>query len=269
MNNKLNVKAVVMVVGLGVLIVGFQNCSRVDFTSTDALTSKGAANGDTDQVTILIDEAQPEQEQASNEPQPEEQDVTAPDDTAMPQPEIPDVAKEEEQQPTTPDTQMPEPKKEDVVVNPMPEQPDTQQPETQQPVAPPISDEAKPFYAECESKRKKAALPLSAGASVENLSGSKSFSASSLNKVRELSGNQSFQQSGETVGSIELVEKVSGTTWICGFDVKSIKNISGNLIIVGGNIDSIDSKSGTVKLVGGTVGTITNSSGNFKYEEIH
>ncbi|MES2964592.1 MAG: hypothetical protein V4760_11930 [Bdellovibrionota bacterium] len=233
MKRIMNPKAAVAVMALGCLVVGFQNCSRVDFEATDASAFKG--NGTTDQIT-LIDEV---------EVVDDTQDT--PDDT----------------QPTP--TPSPTPSDDDDTTAPTPTPTPTPTPSP----TPPWSDDVKKAWAECEAKAKKGALPISAGGNIENLSGSKAFSAPSLNRVSNISGNTTLLKSGNAAGAITSISNVSGGTYICGFDIKKIENISGNLTVVGGHIDWIDSKSGTVRLIGGSVGTVTNSSGNFKFQELN
>lgn len=275
MKRIMNPKALAIVVGLGgLMMVGFQNCSRVDFQSMDA----AALKGDTDQVTTLIDEVDETPVVDEQEPMPETPVIADNNPPTMPeeeeeQPEMPPQMPPQVQQPAPEEPKKDMPK--EVPPASMPENPvmppvvQDDPPPQQPPTTPQLSEQAKQYFSQCASKNKKGALPISAGGKIENLSGSKSFSATTLSRVGNISGNTDILKSGEGLGTIDLLSDASGTTWICGFNVKSIKNVSGNLVVVGGHIDSIDSKSGTVKLIGGSVGQITNSSGNFKFEEIN
>lgn len=257
MKRILNPKALLVVVALGGLIVGFQNCSRVDFQAMEGGALKG--NGDADQITLIDDFVATDNGAPQDDA--DDSDVTTPivttdDDTSTPPP------------PTTTDddsNKMPPTVTDDDTTTPPPTVTDNDP----TPTPPPMSEEVKKAWAECNSRLKKGALPVSAGGTIANLSGSKAFSSSSLNEVKSITGKTDVLRTGDTMGTINLVKDVSGTTYICGFDITKIENVNGNLTIVGGHVGSITSKSGTVKLIGGSVGEVTNSSGNFKFEEIN
>ena len=88
------------------------------------------------------------------------------------------------------------------------------------------------------------------------------FLFNQLDLVENISGKTMLQGQGDRRPVIHLIQKVSGTTYICNADVILISKSSGRLVVVGGKVTNVDSFSGNLRIVRGELMNLpTNSSG--------
>lgn len=107
------------------------------------------------------------------------------------------------------------------------------------------------------------AKPFPADGNLEGLSGTYTFSGSSINAIGNVNGQVTIVSTG-TNAKINSLNNSHGHFLFCGFDVGTIEElVRGRIIVVGGDVGSVSGMHGHLTVVDGTItGTVTDSNGN-------
>ena len=97
---------------------------------------------------------------------------------------------------------------------------------------------------------------------LKDRSGHSMFLFNQLDLVENISGKTMLQGQGDRRAVIHLIQKVSGTTYVCNADVILVSRSSGRLVVVGGKVTNVDGFSGNLRIVQGELlNPPTHSSG--------